>query len=40
MGFLPFQPIELVFSQRADSNRIEAAHAQNRFGELPSRLLA
>jgi hypothetical protein len=30
MGFLPFQPMELVFSQRAESNRNESADAQNR----------
>ena len=33
--FSRLQPMELVFSQRADSNRDESAHLQNRSSELP-----
>jgi len=32
--------MELVFSQRADPNRAESAHSQNRSSELPEWLLA
>jgi hypothetical protein len=32
--------MELVFSQPRNRTAIEPAHAQNRSGELPKRLLA